>query len=78
MLENILFANWNTVPAGETWAAYDPTVMWEDAENNGLGEIDVGDYTLDGQNSVDADVYSIVAALANSGLGYLYESPKEN
>jgi hypothetical protein len=48
--------------------------MWEDAENNGLGEIDAGDYTLDGQNSVDSDVYSIVAALAKSGLGYLYES----
>ena len=75
VLENILFANWNTVPAAETWSAYDATTQWQNAENNGYGEIDVGDYTLDGQNAVDADVYSIVAALANSGLGYLYESP---
>jgi hypothetical protein len=74
VLEGILFANWNLVPAGETWNSYDATTMWEDAENNGLGEIDAGDYTLDGQNSVDSDVYSIVAALAKSGLGYLYES----
>lgn len=74
VLEGILFANWNLVPAGETWNSYDATMMWEDAENNGLGEIDAGDYTLDGQNSVDSDVYSIVAGLAKSGLGYLYES----
>jgi hypothetical protein len=74
VLEGVLFANWNLVPAGETWNSYDATTMWEDAENNGLGEIDAGDYTLDGQNSVDSDVYSIVAALAKSGLGYLYES----
>ena len=74
VLEGILFANWNTVPAAQTWNSYDATTMWEDAENNGYGEIDVGDYTLDGQNSVDSDVYSIVAGLAKSGLGYLYES----
>jgi hypothetical protein len=74
VLEGILFANWNTVPAAQTWNSYDATTMWEDAENNGYGEIDAGDYTLDGQNSVDSDVYSIVAGLAKSGLGYLYES----
>ena len=74
VLEGVLFANWNTVPAAETWSTYDATTMWEDAENNGYGEIDVGDYTLDSQNAVDSDVYSLVASLANSGLGYLYES----
>ena len=74
VLEGILFANWNTVPAAQTWNSYDATTMWEDAENNGYGEIDVGDYTLDGQNAVDSDVYSVVAGLAKSGLGYLYES----
>ena len=75
VLETVLFANWNLVPAGETWSAYDPTVTWANAENSGLGEIDVGDYTLDSQNSVDSDVYSLAATIANSGLGYLYESP---
>jgi hypothetical protein len=74
VLEGILFANWNLVPAGETWNSYDATTMWEDAENNGLGEIDAGDYTLDSQNAVDSDVYTVAAQLAQSGLGYLYES----
>lgn len=74
VLEIVLFANWNLVPAGETWAAFDPTVMWEDALNTGLGEVDVGDYTLDSQNSLDTDVYSLASTIANSGLGYLYES----
>lgn len=75
VLEEILFANWNLVPPAQTWNSYNPVTQWLDAENNGLGEIDVGDYTLDAQNSVDSDVYSIVAQLAQSGLGYLYESP---
>jgi hypothetical protein len=74
VLETVLFANWNLVPAGETWANFDPTVMWEDALNTGLGEVDVGDYTLDSQNSLDTDVYSLASTIANSGLGYLYES----
>lgn len=74
VLTNVLFANWNLVPPAETWAAYDPAVTWANAENNGLGEIDVGDYELDSQNNLDEDVYSLVAGLAQSGLGYLYES----
>jgi hypothetical protein len=74
LLETVLFANWNLVPAGQTWASFDPTVMWEDALNSGLGEIDVGDYTLDSQNALDTDVYSLASTIANSGLGYLYES----
>jgi len=74
VLEGVLFKNWNLVPAGETWNSYNATTMWEDAENNGLGEIDAGDYTLDSQNAVDSDVYTVAAQLAQSGLGYLYES----
>ena len=41
-LSIVLFDNWNLVPAAETWANYDPAVMWQDAENNGLGKIDAG------------------------------------
>ena len=74
VLETVLFANWNLVPAAETWATYDATTMWENAENNGLGEIDAGDYTLDSQNSVNSNVYSLASNIATSGLGYLYES----
>ena len=35
----------------------------------------MGDYDLDAQNGVVSDIYSLVSNMANSGLGYLYESP---
>lgn len=75
VLQTVLFDAWNLVPAAETWNTYDATTQWEDAENNGYGEIDVGDYDLDAQNGVVSDIYSLVSNMANSGLGYLYESP---
>lgn len=75
VLESVLFDTWNLVPSAETWSAYDPTIQWANAENNGYGEIDTGDYTLDAQNQIVKDVYSVVSAMATSGLGYLYESP---
>jgi hypothetical protein len=74
ILSDLLFNTWNEVPAAETWAGYDPTITWANAENSGLGEIDQpGDYELTSRSSDVTDVYSLVAALANSGLGYLYE-----
>jgi hypothetical protein len=74
ILASLLFDSWNEVPAAETWAGYDPTVTWANAENSGLGEIDrPGDYELTARSSSITDVYSLVAALANSGLGYIYE-----
>lgn len=74
ILEQVLFNRWNQVPAAETWSAYDPTTTWANAENNGLGEIDQpGDYDLDARASSVTNVYNLVAQLANSGLGYLYE-----
>jgi hypothetical protein len=74
ILEPLLFGQWNQVPAAETWAGYTPTVTWAQAENSGLGEIDrPGDYELTARSSSVTDVYSLVSALANSGLGYIYE-----
>jgi hypothetical protein len=74
ILSAVLFDQWNEVPAAETWAAYDPTVTWANAENSGLGEIDrPGDYELTDRSASTTDVYSLVASLANSGLGYIYE-----
>ena len=74
ILSELLFNTWNEVPAAETWAGYDPTITWANAENSGLGEIDrPGDYELTARSSSVTDVYSLVAALANSGLGTLYE-----
>jgi hypothetical protein len=74
ILSDLLFNTWNEVPAAETWAGYNPTITWANAENSGLGEIDrPGDYELTHRSSDVTDVYSLVAALANSALGYLYE-----
>jgi len=76
ILSEVLFASWEEVPGALTWATYDPTVQWQDAENTGLGEIDrPGNYELENRGSSTIDVYSLVSALATSGLGYLYESP---
>ena len=75
ILQGVLFAQWQAVPAALTWASYDPTTQWQDAENTGLGEIDrPGNYELAARSSDRSDVYSLVAALASSGLGYIYEN----
>ena len=75
ILKEVLFLSWQEVPAALTWATYDPTTQWQDAENSGLGEIDQpGNYELAARTSSVTDVYSLVAALATSGLGYIYEN----
>ena len=75
ILQQVLFSSWQEVPAALTWATYDPTTQWQDAENTGLGEIDrPGNYELAARSSNRTDVYSLVSALANSGLGYIYEN----
>ena len=33
ILQDVLFDQWNEVPAAETWAAYNPTTTWENAKN---------------------------------------------
>lgn len=74
ILSEALFNTWAEVPAALTWATYDPTTTWANAENSGLGEIDrPGDYELMARSSDVTDIYSLVSALATSGLGYLYE-----
>jgi len=74
ILSQALFNTWNEVPAALTWATYDPTTTWVNAENSGLGDIDQpGDYELTARSSDITDIYSLVASLATSGLGYLYE-----
>jgi len=74
ILREVLFAQWQQVPAALTWANYDPTVTWANAENTGLGEIDTpGNYELAQRASSRTVIYDLVAALATSGLGYIYE-----
>jgi len=74
VLSGLLFGSWNEVPVAETWASYNATTTWANAENVGLGEIDrPGDYELAARASATTDMYSLVASLALSGLGYIYE-----
>jgi hypothetical protein len=76
VLQEILLSQWQSVPGALTWATYNPTETWANAANTGLGEIDrPGNYDLaaraGGANPIN--VYSLVSALATSGLGYIYE-----
>jgi hypothetical protein len=75
ILSEVLFNTWAQVPGAVTWGTYTPAgTTWATAENNGLGEIDrPGNYELAARSSERIDVYSLVSALATSGLGYLYE-----
>jgi len=75
ILHEVLFAQWNQVPVALTWATYDPTTTWANAQNNGYGTIDTpGNYELAQRASNRTVVYDLVAALANSGLGYIFEN----
>jgi hypothetical protein len=75
ILSQVLYNSWAEVAGAVTWATYTPaTTTWANAENNGLGEIDQpGNYELAARSSDRTDVYSLVSALATSGLGYIYE-----
>lgn len=75
VLKQVLFDSWQEVPQALTWATYSATTTWSNAQNSGLGEIDQpGNYELAARSSSRTDVYSLVSALATSGLGYIYEN----
>jgi hypothetical protein len=74
VLKDVLFDTWEEVPQALTWATYPSTVQWQNAENSGLGEIDrPGNYELAARSANTTDIYSLVSALATSGLGYIFE-----
>jgi len=75
VLKFVLFDSWQEVPAALEWGTYPATTTWANAQNSGLGEIDrPGNYELAARSNSRTDVYSLVTALATSGLGYIYES----
>jgi hypothetical protein len=75
VLRTVLLAQWQAVPAALTWATYDPTTQWQDAENTGLGQIDrPGNYTLIGRTAAAIDIYTLASNIALSGLGILHEN----
>jgi hypothetical protein len=74
ILSDLLLETWAEAPGAITWATYTPGATWATSGNIGLGEIDQpGDYELAARSSERTDVYSLVSALATSGLGYIYE-----
>jgi hypothetical protein len=79
ILSDLLLNNWNEVPPAETWATYDATQTWVDAEDIGLGEIDrPGQYEMEQRSADPIDFYSIVTQIASSALGYIYEDANGN
>jgi hypothetical protein len=74
ILSDLLNNNWNEVAPALTWADYDPTTTWANAENVGIGSVDTpGQYEMVNRVASPISSYSIAALIANSGLGYLYE-----
>ena len=73
-LVGLLLNSWNEMPASETWATYSSTEIWSNAGDVGLGDIDrPGDYELAARTANPTDLYTLIAGLATSGLGYIYE-----
>lgn len=75
ILSGLLYNDWTGVAPSLAWADYNATTTWANAENSGLGTIDrPGDYELQARSSSTTDAYSLIAYLATSGLGYIYEN----
>jgi hypothetical protein len=79
ILSGVLLGTWNDVPAASQWSTYDATETWEDAVNLGLGEIDQpGLYTMSSQSNVTETIFTVVADIADSAFGYIYEDNEGN
>jgi hypothetical protein len=75
LLSSVLLGNWNDIPSASTWADYDATETWANAQNLGLGEIDQpGLYTMENRAADVDTIYNIASLIANSAFGYLYET----
>ena len=73
ILSDLLENQWQEVAPTLTWAAYDSTTTWANAENVGLGEIDAGLYQMDNLSAADRNTQTLVQQIADSALGTLYE-----
>jgi hypothetical protein len=79
LLSSVLLGTWNDVPAASTWATYDATETWANAQNLGLGEIDQpGLYTMENRAASVDTIYNIASLIANSAFGYFYEDNEGN
>ena len=73
ILTDLLVNQWQEVAPTLTWASYDPTTTWTNAENVGLGEIDAGLYEMDNLSADSRNTQTLVHQIADSALGNLYE-----
>lgn len=78
ILESLLAGQWNDVSAAQKWQNYDPSIIWENAEVVGLGDIDNGEYEMISRSAEPINAYSYIADIANSAIGYLYEDAAGN
>ena len=79
LLSSVLLGTWNDVPAASTWATYDATETWANAQNLGLGEIDTpGLYTMENRAADVDTIFNIAQLIANSAFAYLYEDNEGN
>jgi hypothetical protein len=79
LLSYSLTNSWTEVSAAQTWATYDATITWANAENIGLGEVDTpGLYEMENRGNQPDTIYNIASAIANSAFGYLYEDAQGN
>lgn len=80
LLSGYLLGQWSEVPAATTWATYEPaTGTWATAANIGLGDIDTGQtYDMISRAANPDSLYNIVAQIAQSGFGYIYEDAQGN
>lgn len=79
ILSDLLTNSWNEVPPALTWATYNATETWANAQDVGLGNIDQpGQYEMQQRLADPIDFYSIVTQIANSALGYIYEDAYGN
>ena len=79
ILSSVLLGTWNDVPSASQWSTYNATETWENAVNLGLGDIDQpGLYTMTAQSNLTDTIYNVVADIADSAFGYLWESNDGN
>jgi hypothetical protein len=79
ILSSVLLGSWNDVPAATQWSTYNATETWANAVNIGLGDIDQpGLYTMSSQSNVTDTIYNVVADIADSAFGYIYEDNAGN
>jgi hypothetical protein len=79
LLSDNLQGAWTDVSPAQTWAAYDPTITWANAENQGVGDVDLpGAYEMMSRASNNVNLYSLIASIADSALGYIFEDANGN